>query len=35
MSADQARASLTQDALLANAPLAQDGFLRVRGVLEE
>jgi aspartyl-tRNA(Asn)/glutamyl-tRNA(Gln) amidotransferase subunit C len=35
MSPDQQRPSLTQDTLLANAPLAQDGFLRVRGVLEE
>src|SRR5687768_16820049 len=35
MSPDQPRPSLTQDALLSNAPLAQDGFLRVRGVLEE
>jgi aspartyl-tRNA(Asn)/glutamyl-tRNA(Gln) amidotransferase subunit C len=35
MAADEPRASLSQDALLANAPLAQDGFLRVRGVLEE
>ena len=35
MSPDEPRPSLTQDALLANAPLAQEGFLRVRGVLEE
>ena len=35
MAADQPRPSLPQETLLSNAPLAQDGFLRVRGVLEE
>ena len=35
MAADEPRPSLTQDEVLANAPLAQDGHLRVRAVLDE
>ena len=35
MAADEPRPSLPQDAVLANAPLAQEGHLRVRAVLEE
>lgn len=35
MAADEPRPSLTQDQVLANAPTAQDGHLRVRAVLEE
>ena len=33
--ADEPRPSLPQDAALANAPLEQEGHLRVRAVLEE
>jgi aspartyl-tRNA(Asn)/glutamyl-tRNA(Gln) amidotransferase subunit C len=33
--ADEPGASLTQAQVLANAPLAQDGYLRVRAVLDE
>jgi aspartyl-tRNA(Asn)/glutamyl-tRNA(Gln) amidotransferase subunit C len=32
---DQVQGSLTQEEVLANAPLEQDGYLRVRAVLEE
>jgi aspartyl-tRNA(Asn)/glutamyl-tRNA(Gln) amidotransferase subunit C len=32
---DRPRESLTQDEVLANAPLQQNGYLRVRAVLEE
>jgi aspartyl-tRNA(Asn)/glutamyl-tRNA(Gln) amidotransferase subunit C len=32
---DAVRASLSQEAALANAPLAEDGSFRVRAVLEE
>lgn len=32
---DQPSPCLTQDEVLANAPLAQDGYLRVRAVLED
>jgi aspartyl-tRNA(Asn)/glutamyl-tRNA(Gln) amidotransferase subunit C len=32
---DQPRESLPQQEVLANAPLQQDGYLRVRAVLEE
>jgi aspartyl-tRNA(Asn)/glutamyl-tRNA(Gln) amidotransferase subunit C len=32
---DEPRPSLPQETVLANAPLAQDGHLRVRAVLEE
>ncbi len=35
VSADEARPSLSQAEVLANAPYAQDGYLRVRAVLEE
>jgi aspartyl-tRNA(Asn)/glutamyl-tRNA(Gln) amidotransferase subunit C len=35
MVADEVRPSLTHDEVLANAPLEQDGYLRVRAVLEE
>jgi aspartyl-tRNA(Asn)/glutamyl-tRNA(Gln) amidotransferase subunit C len=35
MAPDEPRPSLPQDAVLANAPLTQDGHLRVRAVLEE
>ncbi len=35
MAADEPRPSLPQDAVLANAPLTQEGHLRVRAVLEE
>ena len=35
MSSDQPRKSLTQDEVLANAPSQQDGYLRVRAVLDE
>jgi aspartyl-tRNA(Asn)/glutamyl-tRNA(Gln) amidotransferase subunit C len=35
MAPDEPRESLTQEATLANAPLTQDGHLRVRAVLEE
>ncbi len=35
MAADQPRPSLTQEQVLANAPNAQEGHLRVRAVLEE
>ena len=35
MAPDEPRDSLTQEATLANAPLVQDGYLRVRAVLEE
>ncbi len=34
MRADAVRPSLAQDEALANAPLAQDGYFRVRAVLE-
>ena len=34
MRADLVQPSLTQDEALANAPLRDDGFFRVRGVLE-
>ena len=33
--ADEVRPSLRQDEAVANAPLQQDGYLRVRAVLEE
>jgi aspartyl-tRNA(Asn)/glutamyl-tRNA(Gln) amidotransferase subunit C len=35
MAPDQVRPSLAQDQVLANAPMAQEGHLRVRAVLEE
>lgn len=35
MSPDEPRDSLTQDQALANAPYSQDGYVRVRAVLEE
>ena len=35
MSPDEPRPSLPQEAVLANAPQEQDGYLRVRPVLEE
>lgn len=35
MAADEPRPSLAQDQVLANAPMAQEGHLRVRAVLEE
>jgi aspartyl-tRNA(Asn)/glutamyl-tRNA(Gln) amidotransferase subunit C len=35
MAEDEPRPSLPREAVLANAPLAQDGHLRVRAVLEE
>ena len=35
MAADEPQPSLTQEQVLANAPHAQDGHLRVRAVLEE
>jgi len=35
MAADEPRPSLAPEAALANAPLAQDGYLRVRAVFEE
>ena len=35
MSPDEPRPSLEREAILANAPLDQDGHLRVRAVLEE
>ena len=35
MAPDEVRPSLTHDEVLANAPLEQDGYLRVRAVLEE
>jgi aspartyl-tRNA(Asn)/glutamyl-tRNA(Gln) amidotransferase subunit C len=35
MAADEPAPSLTPAAVLANAPLEQDGYLRVRAVLEE
>jgi aspartyl-tRNA(Asn)/glutamyl-tRNA(Gln) amidotransferase subunit C len=35
MAPDEPRPSLTQDEVLANAPSAQDGHLRVRAVLED
>jgi aspartyl-tRNA(Asn)/glutamyl-tRNA(Gln) amidotransferase subunit C len=35
MAKDEPRPSLTQEQVLANAPMAQDGHLRVRAVLEE
>ena len=35
MSPDEPRPSLAQDQALANAPAKQDGYLRVRAVLEE
>jgi aspartyl-tRNA(Asn)/glutamyl-tRNA(Gln) amidotransferase subunit C len=35
MSGDEPRDSLSQEELLTNAPLDQDGYLRVRAVLEE
>ncbi len=35
MAADEPRPSLSQEQVLANAPSAQDGHLRVRAVLEE
>jgi aspartyl-tRNA(Asn)/glutamyl-tRNA(Gln) amidotransferase subunit C len=35
VSADEPRPSLSQAEVLANAPLAHEGFLRVRAVLEE
>ena len=35
MSADEARPSPTQREILANAPMEQDGYFRVRAVLEE
>ena len=35
MAADEPKPSLDQDQVLANAPMAQDGHLRVRAVLEE
>ncbi len=35
MAPDEPRRSLEQDQVLANAPMAQEGHLRVRAVLEE
>jgi aspartyl-tRNA(Asn)/glutamyl-tRNA(Gln) amidotransferase subunit C len=35
MAADEPRPSLSQEAVLANAPQEQEGYLRVRAVLEE
>ena len=35
MATDEPRPSLTQDEVLANAPLQHDRYLRVRAVLEE
>jgi aspartyl-tRNA(Asn)/glutamyl-tRNA(Gln) amidotransferase subunit C len=35
MAADEPRDSLPREAVLANAPLEQDGYLRVRAILEE
>jgi aspartyl-tRNA(Asn)/glutamyl-tRNA(Gln) amidotransferase subunit C len=35
MAPDEPRPSLSRDELVANAPLAQDGHLRVRAVLDE
>ncbi|MGE0057406.1 MAG: Asp-tRNA(Asn)/Glu-tRNA(Gln) amidotransferase subunit GatC [Dehalococcoidia bacterium] len=35
MAQDEPRPSLEQDQVLANAPMAQEGHLRVRAVLEE
>jgi aspartyl-tRNA(Asn)/glutamyl-tRNA(Gln) amidotransferase subunit C len=35
MAPDEPRPSLSQEAVLANAPEEQDGYLRVRPVLEE
>jgi aspartyl-tRNA(Asn)/glutamyl-tRNA(Gln) amidotransferase subunit C len=35
MAQDEPRPSLTQAEALQNAPIAQDGYLRVRAVLEE
>lgn len=35
ISPDQPRASLQQQEVLANAPSSQDGYLRVRAVLED
>jgi aspartyl-tRNA(Asn)/glutamyl-tRNA(Gln) amidotransferase subunit C len=35
MAKDEPRPSLEQDQVLANAPMAQEGHLRVRAVLEE
>jgi aspartyl-tRNA(Asn)/glutamyl-tRNA(Gln) amidotransferase subunit C len=35
MAPDEPRPSLTPDEVLANAPVDQDGYLRVRAVLEE
>jgi aspartyl-tRNA(Asn)/glutamyl-tRNA(Gln) amidotransferase subunit C len=35
LASDQPRESLTQDEVLTNAPLRQNGYLRVRAVLEE
>jgi aspartyl-tRNA(Asn)/glutamyl-tRNA(Gln) amidotransferase subunit C len=35
MAKDEPRPSLAQDQVLANAPMAQEGHLRVRAVLEE
>ena len=35
MAADEPEPSLTRDQVLANAPLEQEGHLRVRAVLEE
>jgi Asp-tRNA(Asn)/Glu-tRNA(Gln) amidotransferase C subunit len=35
MAPDVPRPSLEQDQVLANAPMAQEGHLRVRAVLEE
>jgi aspartyl-tRNA(Asn)/glutamyl-tRNA(Gln) amidotransferase subunit C len=35
MGDDEPRPSLTPDEVLANAPLAHDGYLRVRAVLDE
>ena len=35
MAADEPEPSLTQEQVLANAPLEQEGHLRVRAVLEE
>lgn len=35
MRADEVRPSLSRDEVLANAPLVEDGALRVRAVLEE
>ena len=35
MAPDEPRPSLSQDQVLANAPVSQEGYLRVRAVLEE